>query len=267
MASKAKKLGIKLHNLDSPPRNEKFDIIQINHQPIGERLLSLFPNNKFINIVRSRILPIEYPLIDRRNRIKKYIAINEVVEKFMVEKYEEINADNIEMIYNITKDKRVNKKTLDIDIENFVLLPGTMNYLRKNMVYDITEKTKLSGKKLVLVGNDHDFGYAKKLSTENEHVIYYDEMSDLSGLLEKCDKICGLYLGRTLIEGFKYNKKGIGYLVDMRGEIEEIKEDIFPKDMDLFETEYITEQYINLYKEVINEMEEKINIPITKITK
>ena len=31
----------------------------------------------------------------------------------------------------------------------------------------------------------------------------------------------------------------------------------FPEDMNLFNTGYITEQYINLYKEVINQMEEK----------
>ena len=289
LEKKAKNLGIKLHNLDTPPgfkkgdgkwslnmngkivvseknklykiKDEKFDIIQINHQPIGKTLLNLFPNNKFINIVRSRMLPVEYPLID--SKIKKYIAINEVVEKFMVEEYSEINVDDVKMIYNITENKKVNKKHFITDLENFVLLPGTMNYLRKDMVYDITEKTKLWGKKLVLVGNDNDFGYAKKLSEENEHVIYYDEMSDLSELFEKCDKICGLYLGRTLIEGFKYNKKGIGYLVNSEGDIEEIKDDIFPEDMNLFNTGYITEQYINLYKEVINQMEEKINKPVT----
>jgi len=289
LEKKAKKLGIKLHPLDTPPGYKKgdgkwmlnvngkvvpsdknklykikdinFDIIQINHQPIGKTLLNLFPNNKFVNIVRSRMLPVEYPLID--SKIKKYIAINEVVEKFMVEEHSEINVDDVKMIYNITENKKVNKKHFTTDLENFVLLPGTMNYLRKDMVYDITEKTKLWGKKLVLVGNDNDFGYAKKLSKENEHVIYYDEMSDLSELFEKCDKICGLYLGRTLIEGFKYNKKGIGYLVDSEGDIEEIKDDIFPEDMNLFNTDYITEQYINLYKEVINQMEEKINTPTT----
>jgi hypothetical protein len=281
LSKKAKKLGINLHNLDSPPgykmgdgkwvfnvngqkiisqkeklykvKDVKFDIIQINHQPIGKTLLNLYPKNKFVNIVRSRMLPVEYPILDER--IKKYIAINEVVEKFMIDNYENITAENVEMIYNIAEEKNTTNNSTDVNIENFILLPGTMNYLRKNMVYDITEKTKISGEKLVLVGNDNDFGYAKKLSEENEHVIYYDEMSDLSGLYEKCNKVCGLYLGRTLIEGFKHNKKGVGYLVDDRGNIEDIMTDVYPEDINLFDSDYISNQYLDLYKEVINSVD------------
>ena len=291
LEKRAKKIGIKLHNLDTPPgykkgdgkwvlnmngkiivseknklykiKDEKFDIIQINHQPIGKTLLNLFPQNKFVNIVRSRTLPVEYPLFDER--IKKYIAISDPVKEHMCKNFKEIKESDIEMIYNITEDKNNNNKNVkeSINIKNFVLLPGTMNYLRKEMVYDITEKTKLNGQNLVLVGNDNDFGYAKKISEENAHVTYFEEMSDLSELYDKCEKVCGSYLGRTLIEGFKHNKKGIGYLVDPAGGIEEIKDDIFPKDMNLFNTDYITEQYIDLYKRVINQVDEKINTPTT----
>ena len=288
LEKKAKKLGIKLHPLDTPPGYKKgdgnwmlnvngkavpsdknklykikdinFDIIQINHQPIGKALLNLFPNNKFVNIVRSRTLPVEYPIID--SKIKKYIAISEPVKDCIIEKFKDIKKEDIETIYNITEDKKNNSKDL-CDIENFILLPGTMNYLRKKMVYDITEKTKLNKQNLILVGNDSDFGYAKKISEENDHVTYYEEMEDLSELYEKCEKVCGSYLGRTLIEGFKYNKKGIGYLVNPEGDIEDILEDVFPKDVNLFKTEYITQQYVNLYKDVINSGEEKINNPVT----
>ena len=284
LSKKAKKIGINLHNLDSPPgykmgdgkwglninggttisqkgklykiKDIKFDIIQINHQPIGKTLLNLFPNNKFVNIVRSRMLPVEYPIID--DRIKKYVAINEVVEKFMIENYQNITSKNVSMIYNIAEEKNKTKKSNPIVVENFILLPGTMNYLRKNMVYDIVEKTKSSGEKLILVGNDNDFGYAKKLDKENDHVIYYDEMSDLSELYEKCNKVCGLYLGRTLIEGFKYDKMGVGYLVDSQGNIEDIMSDVFPEDKSLFDGEYIVKQYIGLYKEVINSFDNKV---------
>ena len=90
----------------------------------------------------------------------------------------------------------------------------------KNNINDITEKTKKWGKNLVLVGNDSDFGYAKKISDENEHVFYYGEMENLENLYKNCDMVCGLYLGRTLIEGFHHNKKGVCYLVDKEGNIE-----------------------------------------------
>jgi len=276
LEKKSKLNGIKLHNLNSPPGykmgdgiwymnnngvktvSEKnklykvedlnFDIIQINHQPIGKTLLNLFPNSKFVNIVRSRMLPVEFPLID--GRIKKYITINEVVEEFVKNKYN-INSDNIKTIFNIATHKNT-KSSYKVDVDNFILLPGTMNYLRKEMVYDITEKTKKWGKNLVLVGNDSDFGYAKKISDENEHVFYYGEMENLENLYKNCDMVCGLYLGRTLIEGFHHNKKGVCYLVDKEGNIENIKNEYYPKDMEIFKKENILGEYIDTYKSVIN---------------
>jgi len=276
LEKKSKLNGIKLHNLNSPPGykmgdgiwymnnngvktvSEKnklyrvedlnFDIIQINHQPIGKTLLNLFPNSKFVNIVRSRMLPVEFPLID--GRIKKYITINEVVEEFVKNKYN-INSENIKTIFNIATHKNT-KSSYKVDVDNFILLPGTMNYLRKEMVYDITEKTKEWGKNLVLVGNDSDFGYAKKISDENEHVFYYGEMENLENLYKNCDMVCGLYLGRTLIEGFHHNKKGVCYLVDKEGNIENIKNEYYPKDMEIFKKENILGEYIDIYKTVIN---------------
>ena len=50
---------------------------------IGKTLLNLYPNNPFINIVRSRMLPVEFPLID--SKIKKYISVDPSVKKFMEE--------------------------------------------------------------------------------------------------------------------------------------------------------------------------------------
>ena len=280
LSDKAKKIGIKLYDLNSPPgykmgdgkwmlningnltpskrgnlykiKEMDFDIIQINHQPIGKTLLNLYPNNPFINIIRSRMLPIEFPLID--SRIKKYISVDPSVVKFVSDNYVIPDEDNL-LIYNITDIKKPTSNKYNV--ENFVLLPGTMNYLRKEMVYDMVEKTKKLGKNLVLVGTDNDFGYAKKLSEENKHVYYYGELSDISELYSKCEKVCGLYLGRTLIEGFKYNKKGCGYLVDNQGNIEEIMDDIYPEDINVLDNDNITKQYIELYKEVIN-MKDKI---------
>ena len=276
LEKKATKLGIKLHPLDTPPGYKKgdgnwmlnvngkavpsdknklykikdinFDIIQINHQPIGKALLNLFPNNKFVNIVRSRMLPVEFPIID--SKIKKYITINEVVEEFVKNNYD-IKDNHIKTIYNIATHKS-NTNNSKIDIDNYILLPGTMNYLRKEMVYDITEKTKEWNKNLVLVGNDSDFGYAKKISEENDHVFYYGEMENLENLYKNCDMVCGLYLGRTLIEGFHHNKKGMCYLVDKDGYIEDIKKEYYPEDMKIFNKENIIEEYLELYKAVIN---------------
>ncbi|MGA0261565.1 MAG: hypothetical protein ACO3NI_15555, partial [bacterium] len=44
---------------------KKYDIIHINHKPIGEHLLKLYPNSPFINTVHSEVIPnLEEPVID-----------------------------------------------------------------------------------------------------------------------------------------------------------------------------------------------------------
>ena len=71
LASKAKKNGVKVysfgnlpnHNLDNEGqfkffKNEKeFDIIHINHKPIGDIVLQLYPNTPAVMHVRSEVIP------------------------------------------------------------------------------------------------------------------------------------------------------------------------------------------------------------------
>ncbi len=75
-----------------------------------------------------------------------------------------------------------------------------------------------------------------------------------NNLYKNCDMVCGLYLGRTLIEGFHHNKKGMCYLVDKDGNIEDIKKEYYPEDMKMFKKENIIEEYLELYKSVINKL-------------
>jgi len=272
LSIEAKKLGIKLYDINNPPsyrlgdgvwtlksnkgdiiksepnkfykiNNIEFDVIQCNHKPITQRMLNLYPNSKFVNIVRSRLLELEDPIID--DRITDYIAINELVKNHLINEFS-IPEKKIKLIYNIVDVKDTNMNNFIKPEKKLFVFPGTMNYLRKKPVHDAVEYTKDKGE-LWLIGDDNDFGYAKKLSEENEHVKYISTTKDMGSIYTICDTVLGLHLGRTLIEGLVSGKECIGYDVDKVGNILN-REDITKMyDINLFSKEQIINSYIDLY--------------------
>lgn len=111
LLNKAKKAGIKVFSLSKAPnfiikdnnelvfnKNEyEFDIIHINHKPIGEMILKMYSNTPAIMHVRSEVIPtFEEPII--HDNIKKYISIRksvtEYIKSFGINEYNIIEIDN-----------------------------------------------------------------------------------------------------------------------------------------------------------------------------
>ena len=128
-----------------------FDVIHANHTPITERLLELYPNQKFVNIVRSEVIELEDPIIDPR--IKKYIAIRPTIKEHLMESFE-IEEDKIEVIYNIFDQKRFKPKVTKPNENQITLFVGTMDYLRRKPIEDLIETTEKEGGEVWLVGKD-----------------------------------------------------------------------------------------------------------------
>jgi len=120
------------------------------------------------------------------------------------------------------------------------------------MVHDMVKRTKDEGLELWLAGNDNDFGYAKKLSDNHDHVKYLGVIEDLSDYYTNAVKTCGLYFGRIQLESIQYNKKIVSYSIDKKGKILNIMDEWFPKSRDEFNKKSILEKYIEKYKKVIN---------------
>ena len=227
----------------------KFDIIHANHKPITEQLLKLYPGTNFVNIVRSEIIELEEPIIDKR--IKKYIAIRPSIKDYMVEKFG-ISENDIEVIYNAFDDKRfrVNDQPSGTD-KRVTLFVGSMDYLRQNTVLDLVEKCGNANKELWLVGRDSN-DWASKLGQDYSHVKYFPPTDKIEEFYYKCDETAGILLGRTTIEGFLCGKPGLIYDVDKTGAILGSKFVEVPEDLTIFNLDNHITGVLSIYKEVYN---------------
>ena len=225
-----------------------FDIIHANHEPITKQLLQLYPDNKFVNIVRSEVIDLENPIVD--TNIKKYIAIRPSIKDYIVENFG-IGEDSVEVIYNPFDKARFKKQSLPSGTDKKVtLFVGTMDYLRENSIRDLVEKCAEQNKELWLVGKDSN-SYGVKLGEDNEHVKYFPPTDNIEEFFYKCDETAGIMLGRTTIEGFLCGKPAIIYNVDKQGNIIDSEFMEVPEDLTIFDIDSIIpkikETYIDAY--------------------
>jgi len=262
---KARKNGVKVYSYANLPnyildqegrfnfiKNEvEFDIIHINHKPIGELILQLIPNTPAVMHVRSEVIPVfEEPIINPT--IKKYISIRESITNYI--KNFGIDEENIVEIDNPFDSNRFNTKYKQIKNEKeVVLFIGTLDHLRKNIIIDLIQTTKENNQELWIIGADNNDYINELLDLNNQHVKYLGVKSNVEDYLKKCDYTAGIFKGRTTIEGFLCGKPGIIYSVDKEGNIlsKELQE--VPKDVIKYHSNYSTKKILELYENVINE--------------
>lgn len=208
-------------------KDVNFDIIHVQHNPITEKIIQLYPNIDKIATIHSEVLDLEKPVI--HPSIKKYIAIRPEIKEYLTTNFE-ISENDIEIIYNpIDKEKFNTKNTKQ---GNYVLFVGTIDYLRKNTIFDLIKYTKENNLELWLVGENK----SNYLNTvlENNNVVYHKQTWDLDKYIKNCFEVAGIQLGRTTIEGWISGKNAWIYNVDNRGEI--IKKNKFtpPNDLDKY---------------------------------
>jgi pyruvyltransferase len=272
-----KKYGIKTYTINEPPHyklgdgewyintpngpqqtqknilyrvnQETFDIIHVNHTPITERLLKLYPESNFVNTVGSEIIDLENPVIDEK--IKKYIAVRPTIKDYLINEYK-IDDDDIEIIYNPINNNRFKHIKLPSGTNKKVtLFVGTMDFLREKPINDLVNRCEKDDKELWLVGKD-TMGYGKNISNTKEHVKYFEPTDNIEEFYYKCDETCGIMLGRTTIEGFLCGKPGIIYNVDKYGEIIGCTYNEVPKDLSIFKYDYNINKIKKVYIDVFN---------------
>lgn len=235
-------------------KNEReFDIIHINHKPIGEMILGMYPNTPAVMHVRSEVIPIyEVPIVSPV--IKRYISIRDSITDYI--KTFGITDDKIVLIDNPFDTKRFNTNYKHIkNPKEVVLFIGTLDHLRKNILFDLVETTKTNNQILWVIGADSG-GYAKDLadlSKGNQHVRYFGIKSDVEDYIKKCDYTAGIFKGRTTIEGFLCGKPGWIYVVDSNGNIQSKTLQQVPEDIQKYSSEFSANKVFNLYEEVLNE--------------
>jgi hypothetical protein len=227
-----------------------FDVIHANHTPITNQLLNLYPECKFVNIVRSEVIPLENPVV--HPSIKEYIAIRPSIKDYVVDSFD-ISKDKVRVIYNLFDKSRFNSNnSLPSGTDKKVtLFVGTMDYLRKEPINDLVEKCGADNKELWLVGKNSN-GYASILAKEHEHVKYFPPTDKIEEFYYKCDETAGIFLGRTTIEGFLCGKPAIIYKVNSNGGIIDSEYQEVPEDLSIFDNDTIINNIKQTYIDAYN---------------
>lgn len=262
LLDKAQKNGVKVFSHTNPPnyrlnqegklqfiKNEiDFDILHLNHKPISELVLQLYPNTPAVMHVRSEVIPVfEEPIVN--SIIKKYISIRETVTEhiisFGIDKKNIIEINNPFDIsrFNMNYKQQINEKEV-------VLFIGTIDHLRIKIIKDLIETTKKNNQNLWIIGADNS-NYI--IDINEEHVKYLGVKQNVEDYIKKCDYTAGIFKGRTTIEGFLCGKKGWVYSVDKEGnilnkELQEVPDDI----TNSYSSEQSAINIIKIYYEILN---------------
>jgi hypothetical protein len=189
-----------------------YDIIHIQHKPVAERIIQLYPNIPKVYTIHSEVISLEDPI--KHESIKKYVAIRPEIKDYILNKFD-IPEEEVEIIYNpIDETKFYISETKD---ENYVLFVGTIDYLREKTIKDLVEKTKENNCELWLVGENKS-NYLESI-TKEEHVKYFPATWNVEKYIKNCKETAGIQLGRTTIEGWMCGKSGWIYKVDENGDI------------------------------------------------
>ena len=213
-----------------------YDIIHMQHKPVAERMLQFYPELNKIYSIHSEVIELENPIKD--NTIKKYIAIRPEIKDYIVNNFE-IPEEQVDIIYNpIDNDKF--KPNPSIKTENAVLFVGTIDYLRKETILDLMERTKEEGKELWLVGEDKG-NYLQQVLFET-HVKHFPATWSVENFIYKCEETAGIQLGRTTIEGWMCGKPSWIYKVDAGGFILSKEKFNPPTDMEKYYASNVAKQ-------------------------
>jgi glycosyltransferase involved in cell wall biosynthesis len=222
-----------------------FDIIHMQHKPVAERMIQFYPEITKIYSIHSEVIELEDPI--KHESIKKYIAIRPEIKDYIVDKFE-IPEEEVEVIYNpIDNDKFKPKPT--VKSENSVLFVGTIDYLRKETILNLMERTKKEGKELWLVGEDKS-NYLQQVLFE-PHVKHFPATWSVENFISKCEETAGIQLGRTTIEGWMCGKPSWIYKVDSGGFILSKEKFDPPSDIEKYYAANVAQEIKNEYVKIL----------------
>jgi hypothetical protein len=213
-----------------------YDIIHMQHKPVAERMIQFYPEIDKIYSIHSEVIELEDPI--KHESIKKYIAIRPEIKEHIVNKFE-IPEELVDVIYNPLDNEKFKPKS-NVKTENAILFVGTIDYLRKESILDLTERTKEEGKELWLVGEDK--GNYLPFVLNEPHVKHFPPTWSVENFIYKCEETAGIQLGRTTIEGWLCGKPSWIYKVDSSGFILSKEKFNPPTDLEKYYTMNVVKQ-------------------------
>lgn len=224
--------------------NVDFDIIHTQHKPITERVLQMYPDIPKITTIHSEVISLEDPVDDEN--ISKYITIRPEITNKITE-IDGIDIDKTELIYNPIDDDKFNTK--GVKDNGYILFVGSLDYLRKNTILDVSDYAKSIGKEFWLVG-DNKSDYLDTLISQS-HVKYFPSTPNIEKFVKESSETTGILLGRTTIESWMCGKSSWIYQVDDKGNIESKERVDPPKDIVKFKRDNVSRKIKELYNDSI----------------
>ena len=221
-----------------------YDIVHIQHKPVAERIINMYPELDKIYSIHSEVISLEDPVKDPS--IKKYIAIRPEIKTHIIDKFQ-IPEEMIDVIYNPIDNEKF--KQTNIPSEDYVLFVGTIDYLRKETILDLIEYTKEIGKELWLVGENNG-NFLENLLFE-QHVKYFPSTWNIENFILKSYETAGIQLGRTTIESWMCGKPSWIYKVDSGGFILSKEKINPPSDIEKYFTMNVAQQIKNEYIKIL----------------
>jgi len=194
-----------------------YDIVHIQHKPVTERILNMYPELDKICTIHSEVMSkeLENPILN--DTIKKYIAIRPEIKSHMIENFQ-IPEEMIEVIYNPVDNEKFKSKT--IPTENYVLFVGTIDYLENILLED--------------------------------HVKHFPSTWNIEDFITKSYETAGIQLGRTTIESWLCNKPSWIYKVNSNGFILSKEKHEPPTDIEKYYTMNVAQQIRNEYVKILS---------------
>jgi hypothetical protein len=222
-----------------------YDVIHVQHKPVTERILQLYPDIDKICTIHSEVMPMELENPLKHDSIKKYIAIRPEIKNFILSF--DIPENEIEIIYNPVDEVKFTNK--NIKSENYVLFVGTIDFLREKSIRDLIEYTKESNQELWLVGENKS-DYLNSI-LENTHVKHFSPTWNVEKYVKNANETAGIQLGRTTIEGWMCGKPSWIYKVDGNGDIIEKNRYEPPTDIEKYYASNVAKQIKEEYLKIL----------------
>jgi glycosyltransferase involved in cell wall biosynthesis len=222
-----------------------FDIIHIQHKPVAERIINLYPDIEKIASIHSEVIELEDPVI--HDSIKHYVAIRPEIKDHIVEKFG-IPEEKISLVYNpVDKNKF---PTLPKKDDGYILFVGTVDYLRERAIKDAGEYAISLGKELWLVGEDKSIYLKSYLN--NPSIKHFPPTWNLKPFIEGAYETAGIQLGRTTVESWMSGKDSWIYKVNENGDILSKEKTSPPEDIEKFYSDNVTKQIREEYLKILS---------------
>jgi hypothetical protein len=224
-----------------------FDIIHLQHEPITNYFLNLYPQIDKISTIHSEVIELEKPVV--HDSIKHYICIRPEIKEHIENVYQ-IDESQCSVMYNPVDSDRF--RSSNQKEENACLFVGTIDYLRENSIKDLVEQTRTENLELWLLGENKS-DYLDSL-LQNSHVKHLQPTWNTEKYINRVKYTAGILLGRTTIESWFCGKPSWIYDVDSSGHIN--KKTLFEaptkSELEKFDSKNVTNQIHKLYLQTIN---------------